>query len=35
VILVGTLILFGVVPRLALDPIDLTTVSILSRLGVL
>lgn len=35
VILVGTLILFGVAPRLAIDPIDLTTVALLSRLGVL
>lgn len=35
VMLVGVLILFGVAPRLALDPIDLTSVSILTRLGVL
>lgn len=35
VILVGTIILFGVAPRLALDPIDLSTVALLSRLGVM
>lgn len=35
IILVGVLILFGVAPRLALDPIDLSTVAILTRLGVM
>jgi NADH-quinone oxidoreductase subunit M len=35
ILLVGTLILFGVAPRIALDPIDLTTVTLLTRLGVL
>ncbi len=35
VILVGVLILFGVAPRLALDPIDVSTVAILTKLGVM
>lgn len=35
VILVGTILLFGIAPRLALDPIDLSTVALLSRLGVM
>ncbi len=34
VILVGVIVLFGVVPRLALDPIGLSTVALLTRLGV-
>jgi NADH-quinone oxidoreductase subunit M len=35
VLLVGVLVLFGVVPSLAIDPIDVSTVPLLMRLGVL
>ncbi len=35
ILLVGTLVLFGVAPGIAIGPIDTATVPLLSRLGVL
>jgi hypothetical protein len=35
IILVGALVLFGVAPGIAIDPVDTATVPLLVRLGVL